>query len=114
LDVLIGCCLGLFLGAADSYSWGFGQSMRTKVARRAEHNRLRLLRLLRLPSWRVWNRGGTWDLAGLLVEGVRYPESSSIRLMVLAAKNVCRCYTGGDCWFPRVDPVEQFVCLSRT
>jgi hypothetical protein len=33
---LIGCCLGRLLGAADSYSWVFGQSMLTKVARRVE------------------------------------------------------------------------------
>ena len=50
----------------------------------AFHNRLRLLRL---PSWRVWKRGGTRDPAGRLVEGVKYPNnSSSIRFMVLAAK----------------------------
>ena len=49
----------------------------------AFHNRLRLLRL---PSWRVWKRGGTRDRAGRLAEGVKYPKCSSISFMVLAAK----------------------------
>jgi hypothetical protein len=35
-DILIRCCLGRLLGAADSYSWGFGRSMRTEVALRVE------------------------------------------------------------------------------
>jgi hypothetical protein len=46
----------------------------------------RRLLLLRLPSCRVWNRGGTWDRAGLLADGVRYPKCSSICFIVFAAR----------------------------
>ena len=49
----------------------------------AFHNRLRLLRL---PSWRVWKRGWTRDCASRLAEGVKYPKCSSIGFMVLDAK----------------------------
>ena len=73
-DLMLGSTYWVVLGAVDRGGCFVFGGIWAKYADRgrtdggAFHRRLRLLRL---PSWRVWNRGGTRDLAGRLAEGVR-------------------------------------------
>jgi hypothetical protein len=73
-DLMLGSTYWVVLGAVDRGGCFVFGGIWAKYADRGRTDGgafYRCLRLLRLPSWRVWNRGCTRDLAGRLAEGVR-------------------------------------------
>jgi hypothetical protein len=63
LDGLIGCCLGWLLGATDSYSWGFGRSVRKEVALRAEVAAAAVTIMVGVELG--WDTGSCWSFGGV-------------------------------------------------